>query len=160
MAWCSCAGGFAESASATAAVTEPSSTSATARCYGLEEVCHNWRSGENIPFQFSLRALGHVDVLTVPDHRAGIYRLTLLTGSIAATRSALPSHMRKQREGDTGDWMVNLAAEAGVDHGTTDLLEKIVEGRFINGTTTMMINLDRCTRCDDCVRACAAAHNR
>lgn len=39
------------------------------------------------------------------------------------------------------------------------LLEFLVENRFINGTQTMMIDLDRCTRCDDCVRACAATHD-
>ena len=30
--------------------------------------------------------------------------------------------------------------------------------RFINGTAVMAIHLDRCTRCDDCVRACADTH--
>ncbi len=39
------------------------------------------------------------------------------------------------------------------------MLEFIVERRFINGTATMIIDMDRCTRCDDCVRACAATHN-
>ena len=46
--------------------------------------------------------------------------------------------------------------EAGMDQG---LLEFLVEHRLINGTQTMMIDLDRCTRCDDCVRACAATHD-
>jgi Fe-S-cluster-containing dehydrogenase component len=40
-----------------------------------------------------------------------------------------------------------------------DMLEFLTENRFFNGTASMMINLDRCTRCDDCVRACAAAHD-
>ena len=40
----------------------------------------------------------------------------------------------------------------------SDLLEFFAELRFLNGTKTMIINLDHCTRCDDCVRACAATH--
>jgi len=40
-----------------------------------------------------------------------------------------------------------------------DLLEFLTENRFFNGTATMTIDLDRCTRCDDCVRACASTHN-
>ena len=38
------------------------------------------------------------------------------------------------------------------------MMEFLVEKRFINGTSTMVIDLDRCTRCDDCVRACASGH--
>jgi Fe-S-cluster-containing dehydrogenase component len=29
----------------------------------------------------------------------------------------------------------------------------------MNGIQAMLIDLDRCTRCDDCVRACAATHD-
>jgi Fe-S-cluster-containing dehydrogenase component len=39
------------------------------------------------------------------------------------------------------------------------LTEFLVEERLINGTQAMVIDLDRCTRCDDCVRACAATHD-
>jgi Fe-S-cluster-containing dehydrogenase component len=39
------------------------------------------------------------------------------------------------------------------------LLDFLSDHRFLNGTQTMLINLDRCTRCDDCVRACAETHD-
>jgi Fe-S-cluster-containing dehydrogenase component len=39
------------------------------------------------------------------------------------------------------------------------LLDFLADHRFLNGTQTMLIDLDRCTRCDDCVRACAATHD-
>ena len=38
-------------------------------------------------------------------------------------------------------------------------MEFLVENRFINGTQAMMIDMDRCTRCDDCIRACASTHD-
>ena len=33
-------------------------------------------------------------------------------------------------------------------------LEQLVENRFINGTATMVIDLDLCTRCDACLPVC------
>jgi Fe-S-cluster-containing dehydrogenase component len=39
------------------------------------------------------------------------------------------------------------------------MLEFLVEHRFINGTATMLMDLDRCVRCDECVLACARAHD-
>jgi Fe-S-cluster-containing dehydrogenase component len=39
------------------------------------------------------------------------------------------------------------------------LLEFLVDRRLMNGQQAMVIDLDRCTRCDDCVRACAATHD-
>lgn len=33
-----------------------------------------------------------------------------------------------------------------------------IDNHLLNGESIMIINLDRCTRCDDCVRACADTH--
>ncbi len=41
----------------------------------------------------------------------------------------------------------------------SELMEFITANRLFNGTETMVIDMDRCTRCDDCVRACAATHD-
>ncbi len=65
---------------------------------------------------------------------------------------------------DAADWGGQLPA-AGEGGGgraggvSPGMLEFLVENRFINGTATMLIDLDRCTRCDECVHACASGHN-
>ena len=38
------------------------------------------------------------------------------------------------------------------------LMEWAVEERYVNATQAMLIDLQKCTRCDDCVRACASTH--
>jgi Fe-S-cluster-containing dehydrogenase component/CRP-like cAMP-binding protein len=42
---------------------------------------------------------------------------------------------------------------------SSEMMEFLTENRFFNGTETMVIDMDRCTRCDDCVRACASTHD-
>ncbi|MBT4868015.1 MAG: 4Fe-4S dicluster domain-containing protein, partial [Planctomycetaceae bacterium] len=41
----------------------------------------------------------------------------------------------------------------------SDIIEFAVDNSLVQGTATMIIDLDRCTRCDDCVRACSNAHD-
>ena len=55
-------------------------------------------------------------------------------------------------------WLATFEEEISVKLGP-DMLEFLVDNRTINGTASMLIDLDRCTRCDDCVRACASTHN-
>lgn len=43
--------------------------------------------------------------------------------------------------------------------GGLSLLNFGIENQLLNGESIMVINLDRCTRCDDCVQACADSHD-
>lgn len=53
----------------------------------------------------------------------------------------------------------DLPSPTGTQFQPTGLLEFIVQNRFNNGAQAMVIDLHRCTRCDDCVKACAATHD-
>jgi CRP-like cAMP-binding protein len=51
--------------------------------------------------------------------------------------------------------------EAGAtrrDVARADFLQVALESGLVQGNSILAIDLDRCTRCDDCVRACAATH--
>ncbi len=114
--------------------------------FGWREIVHNWRTGERSPYLLSLRAVGHVDVLKIPVRVVEQFVLPHLPAEqlpkpLSTTRG------RGRRRTERGPEM---------DRG---LLEFLVERRLVNGTKALMIDLDRCTRCDDCVRACATAHN-
>jgi len=120
--------------------------------FGLRELAHNWSTGQQRPALLSLRAVGYVDVLKIPV--ATVESLILpklpakeLPPELPPVESDGPRNKQTRRM---------VAREESMDQG---LLEFLVEQRFINGTQTMMIDLDRCTRCDDCVRACAATHD-
>lgn len=117
------------------------------QAFGVEELAHNRRMQDQIPFQATLRAVGHADVLFVP---ADILEQLVLPTVDPRTLPQLPESRTRVR---------SLPIEsAAKDKLGTDLLEFLVEQRIINGTATMIVRMDRCTRCDDCVRACAATH--
>jgi len=115
--------------------------------FGLEELYHNWRSDDPLPYRFSLRTVGYVDVLLVPTRVVEEVVLPTLPEELIPDPPV----------GDMRDH--DFLATDETSKMRTQHLEQLVEARFINGTATMMIDLERCTRCDDCVRACASTHD-
>ncbi len=122
------------------------------QAYGLEELAHNWRSDDQVPLRTTLRASGYVDILRIPTLLVDQFILPSLPAD------QLPALLTEPADGDPGGAAHPLELEA-LDPGSEGMLEFLSERRIINGTQTMVIDLDRCTRCDDCVRACAAAHD-
>jgi Fe-S-cluster-containing dehydrogenase component/CRP-like cAMP-binding protein len=118
--------------------------------FGLNEIAHNWRKKDApVNFQFSLRAIGYTHLLIVPTRVMEEIVLPSLP------KNELPPLIEK-REDEFDSAPPETAAREKVG---AEVLEFLTENRFFNGTATMVIDLDRCTRCDDCVRACASTHD-
>lgn len=121
--------------------------------FGLSELVHNWRQNgaPPLPYQESLRAIGYVDVLWIP-------KQMVLEHVLPHTRAAdLPPIIREPRY-QFGQPVLDAPLDESQQHLETGLLEFLVDQRLMNGRQAMMIDTERCTRCDDCVRACASTH--
>jgi Fe-S-cluster-containing dehydrogenase component/CRP-like cAMP-binding protein len=136
--------------------------------HGLSELTHQFRNpgDKPLPFQESLRALGFVDILRIPS------QLVLKTILPCVRSSELPKPIDSPRY-DEGGLIVSESIQpltkpvrarpstsASVNNSLeTSLIEFLVDERLINGRQTMLIDLDRCTGCDECVKACASTHD-
>ena len=103
--------------------------------FGLDELYAAWKDKSPGLLRTTLSAIGYVDILRVPTE--------------ILERVVFPNLAPPKRQFE------DAALRPVADDA---LLEWAVEERFINGAQTMVIDLNKCTRCDDCVRACASTH--
>ena len=118
--------------------------------FGLNEIAHNWRNKDAaVNFQFSLRAIGYTHLLVVPTRVMEEIVLPSLP------KNELPPPVENIED----DFDLTAPQTGAREKVGAEILEFLTENRFFNGTASMVIDLDRCTRCDDCVRACASTHD-
>ncbi|MEO5721356.1 MAG: cyclic nucleotide-binding domain-containing protein, partial [Chthoniobacterales bacterium] len=116
--------------------------------FGLSSLLCQKDDNERPALAFSLRAIGYVDILVIPTPTFNEFIAPHFTAEEIA---ALQERTRRESA-------IDVSRDAEATFGP-EMIEFLVEERFVNGTAAMLIDLDRCTRCDDCVRACAASHD-
>ena len=103
--------------------------------FGLSAIAQSMKSGRPPAALRTLRAVEHLELLLVPVQLAQKHiRLSDALSDSAPTDKA-------------GGWMDSAAAA-----------DFLIGHRLFNGAKAMLVDLNRCVDCDDCVRACAAAH--
>lgn len=114
--------------------------------FGFGEIANHWKnSDEGLQSVHTLRSLGYAHLIFIPT--AALEKFANL-GWVENVFG--PARLPK-----VGDPGISEDGEAP----PARLMEFMAENRFLNGTKAMVIDMDRCTRCDDCVRACAATHD-
>lgn len=146
--------------------------------FGLPELAHAWSQHRSTPLTYSLRGMGYVDILRIPTRLVEEVILPQMPNRQLQQllQQWIPEYLRSPEtvaipptsqsgNGPSRDDQRPLspdpAVRTGISSATelpTGLLEFLGDNYAMNGTQAMLIDLNRCTRCDDCVRACATTH--
>ncbi len=141
--------------------------------FGLDEVvqaCCSPESPNSVALQQSLRAVGFVDSLHIPievvcECILPYVRRDELPAEVRHLIENKPKLQGDRRQRSRTERVPQVAPGTSADKLTghasqyTGRLEFLVENRLFNGRQAMVIDLNRCTRCDECVKACAATHD-
>lgn len=98
----------------------------------------------NEPWPFSLTAIEDVELVKIAQDDL---------------RRLLPESVLDRRVWDTLVQRLQQRGQVLSDPGSTEPLALSVATGLIRGESVLMIDLDTCVRCDECVRGCADAHD-
>ena len=103
--------------------------------YGVEELMKLTNSGKAMSALRTIRAVGAIDLVVIP------------------TNEFIEHVLPELKENKISQ----VQSEKSLI--STELLDFFLNRRIVNGNQTMVIDLNRCTDCDDCVKACAVTHD-